>query len=46
MGHKTEAAARFVERTGALAAIGGLDAGYEIVHGKSGTLLRPDPAVG
>ncbi|KAB1976916.1 carbamate kinase [Streptomyces triticiradicis] len=46
MGPKTEAAARFVERTGALAAIGALDAAYEIVHGKSGTLVRPDLAVG
>jgi len=42
MGPKTEAAARFVERTGALAAIGALDAAYEIVHGRSGTLVRPD----
>ncbi|GGO99579.1 carbamate kinase [Wenjunlia tyrosinilytica] len=46
MGPKTEAAARFVERTGALAAIGALDAAYEIVHGKAGTLVRPDLAVG
>ncbi|MCW8098949.1 amino acid kinase family protein [Streptomyces tauricus] len=43
MGPKAEAAARFVERTGALAAIGALDAAYEIVHGRSGTLVRPDP---
>ncbi|MGW1538639.1 carbamate kinase [Streptomyces aureus] len=42
MGPKTEAAARFVERTGGLAAIGALDAAYEIVHGASGTLVRPD----
>ncbi|MFI0960761.1 carbamate kinase [Streptomyces sp. NPDC021080] len=42
MGPKTEAAARFVERTGGLAAIGALDAAYEIVHGTSGTLVRPD----
>ncbi|MFE7172400.1 carbamate kinase [Streptomyces sp. NPDC057616] len=42
MGPKTEAAARFVEHTGALAAIGALDAAYEIVHGRSGTLIRPD----
>ena len=34
---KTEAAARFVERTGGLAAIGALDAAYEIVHGRSST---------
>ncbi|WP_028800531.1 carbamate kinase [Streptomyces sp. 142MFCol3.1] len=42
MGPKAEAAARFVERTGGLAAIGALDAAYEIVHGTSGTLIRPD----
>ncbi|WP_367325310.1 carbamate kinase [Streptomyces sp. HUAS ZL42] len=42
MGPKTEAAARFVEHTGGLAAIGALDAAYEIVHGLSGTLVRPD----
>ncbi|MEW1830754.1 carbamate kinase [Streptomyces sp. NPDC088196] len=46
MGPKTEAAARFVERTGGLAAIGALDAAYEIVHGRSGTLVRPDPPAG
>ncbi|MFM9705594.1 amino acid kinase family protein [Streptomyces galilaeus] len=46
MGPKTEAAARFVERTGALAAIGALDAAYEIVHGRSGTLVRRDLTVG
>lgn len=46
MGPKTEAAARFVERTGGLAAIGHLDAAHEIVHGRSGTLIRPElPAV-
>ncbi|MFG3585995.1 carbamate kinase [Streptomyces sp. NPDC047990] len=42
MGPKAEAAARFVERTGGPAAIGALDAAYEIVHGRSGTLVRPD----
>ncbi|WP_405541304.1 carbamate kinase [Streptomyces phaeochromogenes] len=42
MGPKAEAAARFVERTGSPAAIGALDAAYEIVHGRSGTLVRPD----
>ncbi|KUO17709.1 carbamate kinase [Streptomyces dysideae] len=42
MGPKAEAAARFVENTGELAAIGALDAAYEIVHGRSGTLVRPD----
>ncbi|MCH0571046.1 carbamate kinase [Streptomyces sp. MUM 136J] len=41
MGPKVEAAARFVERTGGLAAIGHLDAAHEIVHGLSGTLVRP-----
>ena len=46
MGLKAEAAARFVERTGGLAAIGALDAAYEIVHGRSGTLVRPDLIVG
>ncbi|MFF4805598.1 carbamate kinase [Streptomyces sp. NPDC001351] len=46
MGPKTEAAARFVEHTGGLAAIGALDAAYEIVHGRSGTLIRPDLTVG
>ncbi|MET8560824.1 carbamate kinase [Streptomyces flaveolus] len=42
MGPKAEAAARFVEHTGGLAAIGALDAAYEIVHGRAGTLIRPD----
>ncbi|WP_406497803.1 carbamate kinase [Streptomyces sp. NBC_01604] len=46
MGPKTEAAARFVERTGGLAAIGCLDAAYEIVHGRSGTLVRPEISIG
>lgn len=46
MGPKTEAAARFVERTGGLAAIGALDAAYEIVQGRSGTLVRPDLTAG
>ncbi|MET9550138.1 carbamate kinase [Streptomyces sp. NPDC006627] len=41
MGPKAEAAARFVERTGALAAIGALDAAHQIVHRRSGTLVRP-----
>ncbi|MCX5554669.1 carbamate kinase [Streptomyces sp. NBC_00038] len=39
---KAEAAARFVERTGGVAAIGALDAAYDIVHGTSGTLVRPE----
>jgi carbamate kinase len=42
MGPKAEAAARFVERTGGLAAIGALDAAYEILHGRSGTLVQPE----
>ncbi|MFE9017609.1 carbamate kinase [Streptomyces sp. NPDC007808] len=42
MGPKAEAAARFVENTGQLAGIGALDAAYEIVHGRSGTLVQPD----
>ncbi|MFE1753690.1 carbamate kinase [Streptomyces anandii] len=46
MGPKAEACARFVERTGGLAAIGALDAAYEIVHGRAGTLIRPDLTVG
>jgi carbamate kinase len=46
MGPKAEAAARFVERTGGLAAIGALDAAYEIVHGRSGTLVRRDLSIG
>jgi carbamate kinase len=41
-GPKAEA----VERTGGAAEIGALDAAYEIVHGRSGTLVRPDPPVG
>ena len=41
MGPEAEAAARFVE-TGGLAAVGALDAACEIVHGRSGTLVRPD----
>ncbi len=46
MGPKAEAAARFVERAGQLAAIGALDAAYEMVHGGSGTLVRRDLAGG
>ncbi|MEU6071591.1 MULTISPECIES: carbamate kinase [Streptomyces] len=42
MGPKAEAVARFVENTGGLAAIGALDAAYEIAHGRSGTLVRAD----
>ncbi|WP_406432526.1 hypothetical protein [Streptomyces sp. NBC_00631] len=43
MGPTAEAASRFVEHTGGPAAIGALDAASEIVHGRSGTLARPDP---
>ncbi|WP_367325296.1 carbamate kinase [Streptomyces sp. HUAS ZL42] len=46
MGPKAEAAARFVERTGGLAAIGDLGSAYEMVHGQAGTLVRPDLTVG
>lgn len=46
MGREAEACARFVERTGGLAAIGALDAAFEIVHGRSGTLVRPAMAAG
>lgn len=42
MGPEAEAAARFAERVGGLAAIGALGAAYESVHGRSGTLIRPD----
>lgn len=42
---KAEAAARFVERTGGLAAIGALDAAHAIAHGTSGTLVRPEGAL-
>ncbi|MDQ0596239.1 hypothetical protein QF037_000584 [Streptomyces canus] len=37
-----EAVARFVEGTGGAAAIGALGAAHEIVHGRSGALVRPD----
>ncbi|CAL9372142.1 Carbamate kinase 2 [Streptomyces sp. enrichment culture] len=43
---KTEAAARSVERTGGLAAVGSLDAAYAIVHGTSGTFVRPELPIG
>ncbi|MEU5893675.1 hypothetical protein ABZ835_43720 [Streptomyces sp. NPDC047461] len=42
MGPEAEAGARFVENTGGLAAVGPLDAACEIVHGRSGPLVRPD----
>jgi carbamate kinase len=41
MGPKVEAAARFVERTGMRAAIGGLDEIVEIVEGSAGTQVVP-----
>lgn len=42
MGPKAEAAARFVERTGGLAAIGSLDHIPGLLNGTTGTLVRPD----
>jgi carbamate kinase len=42
MGPKVEAAARFVERTGARAAIGGLQQIEQIVNGTAGTQVVPD----
>ncbi|MFE9773745.1 carbamate kinase [Streptomyces sp. NPDC005931] len=42
MGPKVEAAARFVDLTGGLSAIGALKDAYDIVHGRAGTLVRPD----
>lgn len=42
MGPKAETAARFVKRTGGLATSGSLDAAYEMLHGRAGTLVRPD----
>ena len=42
MGPKAQAAARFVARTGALAAIGAVESAYNIVRGREGTLIRPD----
>jgi carbamate kinase len=41
MGPKVEAAARFVERTGKRAAIGGLNEIVEIVDGNAGTQVVP-----
>ncbi len=41
MGPKVEAACRFVEATGATAAIGSLAAAAEVVRGRSGTLVAP-----
>ena len=42
MGPKVEAACRFVEATGATAAIGSLDDAVRIVAGEAGTIVTPD----
>ena len=42
MGPKVEAACRFVERTGARAAIGNLNDIHELLNGRSGTQVLPD----
>jgi carbamate kinase len=42
MGPKVEAACRFVERTGARAAIGSLDQVDELLCGRTGTQVLPD----
>ena len=44
MGPKVEAACRFVERTGGLAAIGALDDAESILAGRAGTQIRVEPA--
>jgi len=44
MGPKVEAACRFVERTGGLAAIGALDDAEAILAGRAGTQIRLEPA--
>jgi carbamate kinase len=44
MGPKVEAACRFAERTGRLAAIGALDDAEAILAGRAGTQIRVDPA--
>jgi carbamate kinase len=44
MGPKVEAACRFVERTGGLAAIGALDDAEAILAGRAGTQIRVEPA--
>ncbi len=43
MGPKIEAACRFVESTGHPARIGGLDHASEVLAGRSGTCVFPDP---
>jgi carbamate kinase len=42
MGPKVEAACRFVEATGAIAAIGALEDAVRIVAGEAGTIVTPD----
>ena len=42
MGPKIDAACRFVERTGGIAAIGALDDAVQILAGKAGTTIRRD----
>jgi carbamate kinase len=44
MGPKIDAACRFVERTGGLAAIGALDDAEAILAGRAGTQIRLEPA--
>jgi carbamate kinase len=44
MGPKVEAACRFAERTGRLAAIGALDDAEAILAGRAGTQVRVEPA--
>jgi carbamate kinase len=44
MGPKVEAACRFVERTGGLAAIGALEDAEAILAGRAGTQIRVEPA--
>ncbi|MFO0593147.1 MAG: carbamate kinase [Polyangiaceae bacterium] len=43
MGPKVDAACRFVEQTGRVAAIGALEEAAAIVRGEAGTIVRPDP---
>jgi carbamate kinase len=44
MGPKIEAACRFAERTGGLAAIGALEDAEAILAGRAGTQIRVEPA--
>jgi carbamate kinase len=43
MGPKVQAAAEFAERTGRLAAIGALDRAVDVLAGRTGTVVVPDP---